>query len=147
MSGFSLIGIAVETTNKNNQAEADIAALWERFYTEEITELVPNKQSLEIYSVYTDYASDHTDAYTVILGHKVHTVDEVPDGLVLKEFGEARVVKYVATGKMPEAIVKTWGEIWADQSIKRAYSYDFEVYDDRSLLGDAAEADIFISVR
>ena len=44
---FIIIGIAIQTTNKNGQAEEDLGGLWGRFYAEGISAAIPNKDSDE----------------------------------------------------------------------------------------------------
>ena len=84
MNEFYIIGISVRTTNENNQVAKDIPALWERFMVEGIMDKIPNKIDATIYCLYTDYESDHTKPYTTILGCKVATIENVPDGMVAK---------------------------------------------------------------
>jgi predicted transcriptional regulator YdeE len=53
-----------------------------------------------------------------------------------------------AKGPIPDAIFSAWQGIWdADASLGRAYDHDFEVYGERSMLGDEAEVDIFVSIQ
>ncbi len=144
---FKVIGISVRTTNKNNKAERDLGNLWDRFYKENIINKIPKKESSEIFSIYTDYKSDYLDDYTVILGMRVSNIDDVPDGLVGREFEEENFQKFVAKGKIPEAIQKTWINIWnGDSKLKRKYTYDFEVYGEKAKNPEDAEIDIFVAI-
>ena len=68
---FKIIGISIQTTNENNQASKDIAALWGRFMEENLLTKIPNKACSDIYSLYTSYEGDHTQPYTTILGCRV----------------------------------------------------------------------------
>lgn len=79
---FNLIGIEIRTTNENGKSSKDIAELWGRFMSEGIQAKIPNKVDTDIFSLYTDYESDHTAAYTAILGCKVENLDNVPNGMV-----------------------------------------------------------------
>ena len=40
---FKVIGISVRTTNENNQAAIDIAALWGKFMNENVLNAIPKK--------------------------------------------------------------------------------------------------------
>jgi predicted transcriptional regulator YdeE len=47
---------------------------------------------------------------------------------------------------MPEAIVKTWTEIWQNKSLPRAYRADVTVHGKKYYDGDNAEVETYISV-
>jgi len=146
-TGFKIIGISIRTTNKDNQSAKDIGKLWERFYSENIFKKIPNKNSTDILSVYTDYKSDYTDEYTTIIGVPVSSLDEIPDGLIGREFESENFQRFIAKGKMPDAVVNAWLNIWQnDKELKRKYSYDYEVYGDKSRNEENPEVEIFIAV-
>lgn len=148
MENFKIIGILVETTNQNNQAATDLGQLWSRFYTEQIFNKIPNKESEEIYAVYTDYESDYTGKYTTIIGQKVSTLENIPDGMVGREIKNERLLRYVAKGEMPNAVVDIWKEIWANNiALYRTYNADFEVYGVKSQNGNESEVEIYIGIR
>jgi len=46
---FKIIGIAVKTTNKDNQSAQDIGKLWQQFYVENLFDKIPKKLSNDIY--------------------------------------------------------------------------------------------------
>lgn len=148
MENFKIIGISVETTNQNNQAAIDLGQLWERFYKEQIFNKIPNKESEEVYAVYTDYESDYTSKYTSIIGQRVSTLETIPDGMVGREIKNERLLRYVAKGEMPNAVVEIWKEIWANNiALYRTYNADFEVYGAKSQNGDESEVEIYIGIR
>jgi len=148
MENFKIIGISVETTNQNNQAATDLGQLWARFYNEQIFNKIPNKEREEVYAVYTDYESNYMGRYTTIIGQRVSTLDHIPEGLVGKEIKNEKLKKYLAKGEMPNAVVETWKEIWAnDDRLNRSYIADFEVYGAKSQNGNKSEVEIFIGVR
>ena len=147
MTNFKIIGISVETTNQNNQAVLDLGKLWQQFYEEQIFNKIPNKESDEIYAVYTDYETDYRGRYTTIIGQRVNNFDEIPDGLVGKEIKNEKILKYTAKGEMPNAVVETWKQIWENDAVlNRSYIADFEVYGVKSQQGAASEVEIFIGV-
>lgn len=80
IKSFKIIGIAIETTNKNGKSAEDLGKLWERFYSDNIISQIPNKESDEIYSIYTDYETDYTGKYTSIIGLKVSSLNSIPNG-------------------------------------------------------------------
>jgi predicted transcriptional regulator YdeE len=144
---FKLIGISIRSSNISGQAAQDLGLLWQRFFQENISDKIPNKTGEEIYSVYTDYESDYQGEYTCLIGMKTDSLNEIPVGLIGREFSEAEYKKFVATGKIPEAVVETWMEIWSkDKELNRSYTADFEIYGPASQQGDNSEVEIFIAV-
>lgn len=143
--GFKIIGICVETSNKEGDASNAIGALWGQFISENLLEKIPNQLDSDILCIYTDYASNHTGRYTCLLGMKVSSLETIPAGLVGREFEGGDFHHFLAKGSLPEAIVDTWKSIWnQDKTLNRKYDYDYEVYDDRSRLGEESEVDIYI---
>jgi len=148
MENFKIIGISTETTNQNNQAAADLGKLWQRFFSEEISSKIPNKENEDIYAVYTDYENDYTGKYTTIIGHRVNNLNNIPDGFVGREIKNEKLLKYKAKGEMPKAVVETWQEIWKNNvALYRTYDADFEVYGEKSHLGADSEVEIYIGIR
>jgi predicted DNA-binding transcriptional regulator YafY/predicted transcriptional regulator YdeE len=143
---FIVVGISARTSNQNGQAARDIAAIWNRFLGNNLAARIPNKTSEAIYSVYTDYAGDHTQPYTVLLGCCVSSADEVPDGMVAKHFPGGMYQSLVAQGSIPQGVVyQAWTDIW-NSELDRAYTADFEVYGEKALNPEDAEVDIYIAV-
>jgi predicted transcriptional regulator YdeE len=143
---FYIIGITVRTTNENMQAATDIPQLWNKFMSENIIALIPNKIDDTIYSIYTDYEADYTKPYTTLLGCKVNSLDNMPEGFTGKSFAGGKYTTFTAKGKLADGIVvQEWMKIW-NTDLPRAYTADFEVYGEKAQNPDNAEIDIFIAV-
>lgn len=145
---FNVIGISSRTTNKNGQSLKDIETLWEKFWSEKIQDQIPNKVNDNIYAIYTDYETDFNGAYTTIIGLPVKALENIPNGFVGITIERGNYKKFVSKGKMPEAIVKTWMEIWADNKLdkQRSYNVDFTIHDEKYYDGDNAQVETFISI-
>lgn len=147
IQSFNVIGIAVRTTNENNQAANDIPVLWHKFMSENVLAQIPNKIDETIYCIYTDYEKDHTKPYTTILGCKVANLDSIPEGMVGKTFEDGNYQKYTAKGNLMEGLIfNEWLKIW-NLAIPRAYSADFEVYGEKAQNPTDAEVDIYIAIQ
>ncbi|KQC01661.1 GyrI-like domain-containing protein [Pedobacter sp. Hv1] len=143
---FNVIGIAIRTTNENEQAATDIPALWEKFMDEGIAEKIPNKIDHSLYCIYTDYEKDHTKPYTTLLGCKVESLAIIPDGMVGKTFETANYEKHVAKGNIYQGLVyNAWLKIW-EANLPRTFTADFEIYGEKAQNPEDAEVDIFIAV-
>lgn len=144
---FNIIGIAVRTTNEDDQAGHDIAALWKQFFGDQIPEKIPNKTDDDILCVYTDYEKDYTKPYTTILGCRVSTLDTIPEGMTGKTITTASYKKFTASGNLEKEIVfDEWTKIW-NTNLDRAYTADFEVYGKKAQDPANAEVDIFIALK
>ena len=144
---FKIIGIGINTTNKDGKSGDDLNKLWEQFYTENISEKITNKIGHEVYSVYTDYESDYTGNYKVVIGLKVDSLDRIPNGLIGMEIKGGKYLKCIAKGRMPNAVLETWQKIWVkDKELNRSYSADFEVYGENSQNEENSKVDIFIAI-
>lgn len=147
ISPIKVIGISVRTTNANGQAVMDLGTLWNRFYSGQISAQIPDKADNDVYAIYTDYNTDHTGAYTAIIGCRVGSLTSIPDGMSGKEVGAGRYKRYIANGKMPHAVIRQWQEIWNSADLERKYTTDFEVYGAKSTSGENAEVEIYIAVK
>lgn len=74
-----------------------------------------------VYSIYTDYESDHTKPYTTILGCSVVTLNSIPEGMVGKSFDGG--------------------------NLERAFSADFEVFGEKAQNPTDTEIDFLIAVK
>lgn len=146
ISPFKIVGISVRTTNVDGQSMTDMGQLWNRFYTEDIISLIPNKVNGDVYAVYTDYDADYRGGYTALIGCKVHALDSIPEGLIAREFKGGKYIKFVAKGKMPDAVINQWNTIWEKEAeLKRKYTADFEVYGQKSQDPHNAEVGVYIA--
>ena len=144
---FRLIGISVKTTNENGQSAEDIGQLWNKFMSEGIMEKIPNKIENSILSVYTNYEGDHTQPYTTILGCKVSSLENIPEGMVGQSFNGGVYTGFVSKGDLTKGVVyDTWSEIWK-KNLDRVFTADFEIYDEKAQNPADAEVDILVAVQ
>ena len=143
---FKLIGISITTSNERVQTTDDIARLWGKFITEKIGENIPNRIDSSILSIYTHYESDHNGVYDTILGCRVSSLEDIPEGMVGENYDGGAYVKFVSKGDFTKgAVYNTWVEIW-NSPLRRSYTADFEVYGEKSKDPTNAEVDIFVAV-
>lgn len=143
---FSVIGITVRTTNQEGRAQKDIGDLWQNFFQNDVQNQIPDKISNDIYCIYTDYESDASGAYTTILGCKVSSLENIPDGLIGKTIPETNYRLYKFRGKLPETVLNTWYHVW-QTPMNRRYVADFDVYGSTSSDTDNAEVETYVSVQ
>lgn len=145
MKSFYIIGIAVRTINKDFKAKEDIGNLWNRWFAEGISNQIPNKINDKIINMYTDYDADEHGFYTTILGHKVKSLEAIPDGMTGKEIPEQKYKEYVSKGKLPSCVLETWQTIW-NTKLNRKYNADFDMYDPKTMHPENAEVKTYVSI-
>lgn len=144
---FMVIGIAVRTSNIDEQSAQDIGQLWGKFMSEGTAGQIPNKVSEEILSIYTNYEGDHMKPYDTILGCKVDSLDTIPEGMVGQSFDGGTYGKYVCKGDLTQgAVWGTWSEIF-EEKIDRVFTADFEVYGEKAQNPSDAEVDVLVAIK
>ena len=147
INSFKIIGISVRTTNENGQSAKDIGELWAKFMSEGIANKIPNKLDTEILSIYTNYESDHTKPYDTLLGCRVDSLENIPEGMVGQIFEGGNYREFVSKGDLTKgAVYGTWSEIWGSD-LNREYSADFEVYGEKAKNPADAEVGIFVAIK
>jgi len=147
IESFNIIGISVRTTNENGQSAKDIGGLWNRFMSENVMSKIPNKINTDIFSIYTEYEGDYTKPYTTLIGCKVNSLENIPEGLIGKSFKGGMYKKFKAVGDLTKgAVYEEWGKIW-NSDLNRSYTADFEVYGEKAQNPANAEVDIFIAIK
>jgi predicted transcriptional regulator YdeE len=146
LDSFSIVGIAVRTTNQLGQYQADIGQLWQRFIGENLIAKIPAKASSDTYCVYTDYESDFNGAYTTLIGCRVNSTANIPEGFTKKDIPEGKYLKIESKGKLPDCVVESWKTIW-QSTIDRAYLADFDVYGEGCKDPQKATVDIYVSIK
>jgi len=145
---ITLIGLKLDykTTNKNEKAMEDCAALWQSYMGGFVPNKIPNKLNGDTYAVYFDYDGDHTEPYAYFIGCPVQQGTEVPAGLDSITIPAQNYEVVTTKGKMPDCVAEAWREIWKKPDTNRTYGYDFEVYSE-NLDWSNAEIGIYLSVK
>ena len=147
IKSFKVIGVSVRTTNENGQSANDIQALWDEFMSEGVANKIPNKIDGEILSIYTNYESDHTKPYDTILGCRVSSLEEIPEGMIGQSFEGGNYGEFISKGDLSQGIVyTTWTEIW-EKDLDREFTADFEVYGEKAQNPIDAQVNIYIALR
>ncbi|MFC3879701.1 GyrI-like domain-containing protein [Algoriphagus namhaensis] len=147
ISPFCLAGISIRTSNAKNQAAEDLGKLWQDFYQKSIPSLIENPLSEEVIAVYTAYESDYRGAYTGFIGLKVDTNEKIPNGLEKLEISGGSYLAISVKGEPSQSIPKAWVDIWArEDSLKRKYTADFEVYGEESNKGPDSNVTIYLAI-
>lgn len=148
LKAIPIIGIAVRTTNQEEQAALDIPQLWEAFHSQQLLEKIPHAFTDTIYAIYTQYESDFTAPYTTIIGCRVSSLTEVPEGMVAHIIPEGPYLQRLVCGNLQENVVlREWMDIWNSPDLNRAYTSDFEVYGPKAQDPTQAEIEIYLAIK
>jgi CubicO group peptidase (beta-lactamase class C family)/predicted transcriptional regulator YdeE len=151
--GFTMIGITARTTNAREMtADAAIGKQWMRFFQEGVFGKIPNKADASIIAVYSDYASDHNGEYTYVLGARVTSDAEVPDGMVAKKIPGGKFAMFTSDkGPAPQVVPATWMKINSlpQNAVggDRLYRADYEIYDERARDPQDLQVDVYVDIK
>jgi predicted transcriptional regulator YdeE len=151
--GFTVVGISTRTTNAIEMSgRGVIGKQWERFMKDGLLATIPNRVDTNILAVYTDYESDHSGAYTFILGAKVSSAEHVPPGMAIKNVPSGRYAVFTsARGPAAKVVPESWQRInslpKSAPGGDRTYQADFEVYGPGAADPQHAQVEIHIGIR
>jgi predicted transcriptional regulator YdeE len=151
--GFTVIGITARTTNaKEMTPDGVIGKQWMRIFQEGVLGKIPNKADASIIAVYTDYASDHNGEYTYLLGARVTSDAEVPEGMVAKKISGGKFAVFTSDkGPAPQVVPATWMKINSlpDSAVggDRLYRADYEIYDEGARDPQNLQVDVYVGIK
>ncbi len=140
-----IVGIKCRTSNAPEAGPYDIPKHWEKFYVDNIVDKIPNKTSNEIIALYCDYEGDYTQPYSLIIGCRVSSIDDIPQDMVAKIIPSGSYALFSAIGEHPKSLIETWGDIWQQLSLKRTYTGDYEVYGNK-FSNSPQEVEVYIAI-
>jgi len=150
---FTVVGISTRTTNAIEMSgRGVIGNEWNRFMKDGLLAKIPNRVDSSILAVYTDYESDHSGAYTFILGARVSSREPAPSGMVAKEVPPGKYAVFTtARGPAAKVVPGAWQHINSLQKSApggdRTYRADFEVYGPQAADPQHAVVDIYVGIR
>lgn len=142
-----VVGIQCRTSNASHAGPNDIPRHWEKFYTEDTPNQIPNKMSNEVIALYCDYEGDYTQPYSLVIGCPVSSLDQIPQGMVAKIIPAGSYAVFRAIGEHPKSLIETWGKIWQQVDLERTYTGDYEIYGDKFISGSPKEVKVLIAIQ
>lgn len=144
--GFMVVGVSRRTSNADGRSIEDIPAVWQDFLTKNAAVQIKNRAvPPKMYAVYSDYEKDWTKEYAFLIGCGVTRAPDVPEGMEVRKIPEQTYAHFVAKGEMPQSLLNVWSTIWLSD-LPRAYTFDFEVYDQRFTRPENKEIDVYVAV-
>lgn len=155
LPAFVIKGIGTRTTNANELgvSNARLPQLWASYL--HYKDQHPDRSSSDAptYALYTDYESDSTGAYTVVIGQQAVDHSNAPRSgqrqLEIIVPASRYMVFTTSKGPVFETVAQTWGMIWHyfEHAFEvRTYTGDFEVYESTAN-PEQAEVKIYIAIQ
>ncbi len=123
----AIVGLTARTNNASPDMGDVIGGLWSRFYQDGIYQTIQNKRNDKTMGVYTDYAGNERDDYSIVVGCEVDDAADIPDGAIVKTIPAGQYAKFVVQGHMQKAVHEFWQKLWT-MDLPRSYVCDFEEY-------------------
>ena len=144
-----LVGLETRTSNQAElSGQGKIPATLQKFYGEQLGK-ISNQVDNSVLAIDADYASDEQGEYTYFIGTTVSKAQDVPPGLSIRSVPAAKYEVFTSkVGTLPQVVLEVWQQIWQDTELKsrRAFTADFEVYDERCQSPEKAQVDVYIGV-
>lgn len=119
-------GLAIRTSNKTEQELGEagwIAATWA-----EVRQMSdPNLPA----AIYTGYASNKDDKYTVVIGFQRGAADAYKAGEVISKIPAGKYAKFTRKGALNSVVFEAWQDVWQAEEaghLERSYKADLELY-------------------
>ncbi len=138
-----IAGFSARTNNTSPEMSAVIGGLWQKLYSESGCALLTNRLNSKAIGLYTEYAGNHLNDYTVITGCEISS-DVIPENMELYKIPAGRYAKFVVRGNMITAVADFWKKLW-NMDLDRSYICDFEEYQNADT--ENAEIHIYISLK
>ena len=151
--GFTVVGISGRTNNAREMtADGVIGRMWGRLMQEGLLSKIPHKADPGIVAVYTDYASDHHGDYTYLLGARVTSDADVPEGMVARRVPAGKFEVFTSEkGPAPKVVPELWMKINSlpenAAGAHREYLADFEIYDQRAMDPENLQMDVYVGIK
>lgn len=137
----TVVGLIARTNNAAPDMSIVIGGLWKSFYEDGIYAQIQNKTNEKAMGIYSDYAGDEKDDYTVTVACEVTGAEMIPQGAVSKTIPAGTYARFVVRGHMQEAVAQFWQELW-QMDLNRKFMCDFEEYQN----GDMEHAEIHMYI-
>jgi predicted transcriptional regulator YdeE len=149
-----LIGQYCRTNNaaEMNPSTAKIGKMLQSYFQEKIADrLLHRRKPGTTYCVYTEYESDANGEYTYFVGEEVEAGAPVPEGLKRLVVPAQTYAKFTnGPGNRVQMCIQLWQKVWSISTSElggaRAYTIDFEVYDQRAVDPEQTTLDLYISL-
>ncbi len=151
---IKIIGIKIITQNSKELSAngGQIAKTVSNYFSNQLMNQITNRINPGVtYCLYTDYESDQNGKYSFIIGEEVNSLRNIPANFVSHIIPKQKYCKLTSEqGPIPSIVVDLWKKIWSSEQavlgVKRTFTADFELYDQRAGNPQNAIMDLFIAI-
>lgn len=140
----SVAGLTIRTSNNDENMVKCIGNLWQEFFAKGVYQSIPNKQNANSIGLYTNYESDASGAYNMIVCCEISDSAGLPNGINRYTIPAGKYAKFVVQGDVEQAVSEFWSKLWL-MDLDRKYSCDFEEYQSDCEMSNA-EIHIYIAL-
>lgn len=127
---IDVIGVELRTTNDNCRAFEDIPPFWESFMKNNMVTKIPNKQSDDVYAIYTNFENqgkNNKGMYSLIIGCAVKTGTKNSEGFAKVKIPTGQYRIFPVPKSRPDKVGEVWQDIWAiPDSEKKNWRFECE---------------------
>lgn len=126
---MTIVGIELRTNN--DVAFETIPAFWDKFYRDNLLSKLTDKESVDIYAVYTNYEDagySNEGDYSLIIGVTEDEIAKDLDGLSMATIPTQEYIVFNVSENKVEHVIDTWNGIWNNKMIERTFDTDYECY-------------------
>lgn len=138
----TVVGLAVRTSNNDENMGQVIGGLWQQFFAEGVYQSIESKLNNCTIGLYSNYENGINGAYDVTVCCEVNKCQVLPIGSEVKRIPAGKYAKFVVNGHMQKAVAEFWTKLWSIE-LNRKYTYDFEEYQSG---GDMENCEIHIYI-
>lgn len=139
-----VVGLSARTNNGSPDMAKVIGGLWEDFYGKGIYSAIEDKSNEKALGIYTDYAGNEMDDYSVVVGCESESVKRIPEGAAARTIPAGTYAKFIVKGHMQKAVAEFWQELW-NMDLPRSFVCDFEEYQNSDM--ENGEIHIYIGLK
>ncbi len=137
-------GFSAKTNNTSPEMSAVIGGLWQKLYSKNGCLELTNRTNNKAVGIYTNYAGNHLDDYTVITACEVKNAENIPANMEIHKIPKGKYAKFIVRGNMITAVAEFWEKLWK-MDLDRNFICDFEEYQNAD--PENAEIHIYIGLQ
>lgn len=139
----TVAGLTARTNNASPDMGIIIGSLWQRYFGGGIYPAISGKINDKTLGIYTDYESDETGDYTIMVACETSETRQADD-ITVRVIPAGCYAKFIVRGNQQQAVAAFWMELW-QMDLPRTFVCDFEEYQNNQV--EDAEIHIYIGMK
>ena len=139
-------GVSMQTSFSENRYLKDINELWDYFNKNDISSIILNKKSWNVYVIYSDYNIPEDKNFTVTIGYQVNDLEDLHKDLASAVVPSTKFATFVSKEKNYKALQKVWDKV-LKSDLPRTNTHDIEMYQLNNKTFDLEKSELWISIK